>query len=146
MIGPEGHIHRWTVPRKKFIQRAKKLMDQPRVSWKHCAKLKSMPFRYCGILDPYPHRTKQPSKMRPMPYNALRQARTTLCPPTYYELALYAALDPTYLGSILSASRPRKELPPTRAHSPTVWHKFRQLANMVMLPFLLSAPNGRRSS
>ena len=25
MIGPEGHIHRWTAPRKKFIHRAQKI-------------------------------------------------------------------------------------------------------------------------
>ena len=25
MIGPEGYLHRWTAPRKKFIQRARKI-------------------------------------------------------------------------------------------------------------------------
>ena len=25
MVGPEGHLHRWTAPREKFIQRARKI-------------------------------------------------------------------------------------------------------------------------
>ena len=29
---------------------------------------------------------------------------------------------------------PLKEPPPTQAHSPTAWQKFKQLANMIMLP------------
>ena len=80
-----------------------------------------MPFLYLGLLDPYPHRTKQPSRMRPMLHNAPLQAHTTLFPPTYYVLALCVALDPTYLGSILPAWLPGTELPPTRAQSPMVW-------------------------
>ena len=37
MIGP--HSHRWTAPRKKFIQRTKRLMRPPRVWWRDCATL-----------------------------------------------------------------------------------------------------------
>ena len=30
------------------------------------------------------------------------------------------------------------------AHSPTAWRKFKQLVNMIVPPFMFSAPNGRR--
>ena len=72
-----------------------------------------------------------------MPHNAVLQAHTMRFPPTYYVLALCAALGPTYLESIPSALLPRIELPPTRAQSPTAWQRFKQLANMIMPPFML---------
>ena len=28
MKGPDGHIHRWTAPRNKFIQRFQKILHQ----------------------------------------------------------------------------------------------------------------------
>ena len=39
MIGPEGHIHRWTAPRKKFIHRAQKMN----------ASTKSLVERFCEL-------------------------------------------------------------------------------------------------
>ena len=39
MIGPEGHIHCWTAPRKKSFSEPKKL-HPPRVSWKDCVTLR----------------------------------------------------------------------------------------------------------
>ena len=75
--------------------------------------------------------------MRPMPYHALLQAHTTLILLTYHVFALCAALAWTYLGSTLSALLPSVELPPTRAHSPTAWRKFKQLVNMIVPLFTL---------
>ena len=38
MIGPEGHAHRWTTPRKRFIQRIQKKLTPPPKAWlRDCA-------------------------------------------------------------------------------------------------------------
>ena len=42
-------------------------------------------------LNLYPHRTKQPAMMRPVPYSAFLQAHTMLFPRTYFVLAPCAA-------------------------------------------------------
>ena len=76
--------------------------------------------QYLGTQDPYPHRTKQPSRRRPMPHNALQHAHTMLFLLTFYEL------------------------PPTRAHSPAAWRKFKQLVNTIVPLSTLSPPNGKR--
>ena len=41
MIGPEGHIHCWTAPRKNHSANQK--MHPPRVSWKDCVTLRYAP-------------------------------------------------------------------------------------------------------
>ena len=64
-------------------------------------------------------------------------------PRTCYVLTPCAALDPMRGIHALSLAARYRIAPPTRAHSPTALLKFRQLANMIMSPFMLSAPNGR---
>ena len=117
MIGLEGHIHRWTAPRKKSFSEHKKFMHPQKVWLRDCVTLESMPNRFLVTLDPYPHQTKPLSRLRPMPYSALSQAHTMPVPPNYCVLVPHVALDPTLLGSTLSASRPAIELPPTRTRT-----------------------------
>ena len=49
MIGPEGHIHRWTAPREKFIQRARKVHETSK------SPVERLVDQCLGTLDPYPH-------------------------------------------------------------------------------------------
>ena len=130
---------------EKFIQRAQKINASTKSLVERLCDLKVYALSVLG-LDPYPRQTKQLSKTRQMPYNALLQARTMPFPPAYYALVLRVALDPTCLRSIISAPRAATELPPTRTHSPKAWRRFRQLVNMILLPFLFSAPNGKSNS
>ena len=82
-IGPEGHIHRWTTFRMKFIQR---IFKNKRIIQKPCKKIvqnyKTMPSRFGIILDPYPQRVTL--KDEHMPYNALLEERVMPLSPAYY--------------------------------------------------------------
>ena len=78
MIGPEGHIHRWTVPRKNNSSN-QKMMHPPRVWWRDCATLRYVPFLNWSILDPYSHRTKQPSRKRPTQCDSHQPITCWLC-------------------------------------------------------------------
>ena len=60
-------------------------------------------------------------------------------PLTYNMLVPFVALDPTWLGFILSASRPAIELPHIRTLSAKAFKRFRLLADMILLQYLLSA-------
>ena len=77
-IRPEGHIHRWTVPRKNsFNVSPRKLMHPQKVWLRDCVTLKSMSSRFCEL--DWIHirvQTTQPSMLRHMPYTALLQAST----------------------------------------------------------------------
>ena len=113
------------------------LMHPQEVCSRDCVILKSIPFWY-SILFPFPHQTKQPSKMRCMPYNALMQARTMPVPPASHALAPCVVLDPTFVESTLLAFPTNYR---TASNSDTLNNclaKIRELMDMSLLPFLLS--------
>ena len=118
MIGPEGHDHRWTVPRKKSFNVPKKLTKS---LVERLCHLKIYAISVLGFFGPYPHQTKQPSRLRHMPYNASRQDRTMPFQPTYDALALCVALD-------------------LRTHSSKAQRRFRQHVGYDLAPiFALSS-------
>ena len=92
MISPDGYIHRWTAPRKKFIQHV----------WKINASTKSLVERLCdfkiyaisvlSFIGSVCAPTKRPSRLRPMPFSVQLQVRTTLYLLTFLELAPCVAL------------------------------------------------------
>ena len=145
MIGPEGHVHRWTAPRKNRAESPKDQCLRKKFGGELVRFKNLCPF---GIVSNWIHfRTwrSNSQRWRPMPYNAPLQDRAVPSPPAGCVWAPCAALDPTCLGSAPLAARHVRELPLTRAHSPTAWQKSRLRANMIVLPLLPSAPNGRNS-
>ena len=96
-----------------------------------------------GYFGSYPHLMKQPSKRRPMRFNAPLLVRTMLYPLTYNVLDLLAALVSTCLRSISSAFLPGLQRLPTRTHSPTALRRSVQLVNTTVSPFSPLLPNGK---
>ena len=91
MIGPDGYLHRWTAPRKKFIQRCKKSMRLPKV-WSNVWWIsKSMPCRCLGTLDPYLHQTQPRSGKKLTPHSVLQLVPTMPYPQLFCGQGLYVA-------------------------------------------------------
>ena len=88
---PDGHIHRWTVPRNKFIQPTKSLVER-------LCDFKNFAHSVLEKMDPCPHWTKQPSRMRPMPYNALQQERNNAILTNLLRVGSVCGLGPDILG------------------------------------------------
>ena len=91
-----------------------------------------------GVLDPCRRRVKQPSRRRPMPYNALRRAHT-----------MVFLLTSTRWCYVRPWAR-RTWDPYPESSSPVqnccqLGRKFKQLVNTTVLPFTLFLRNGKRN-
>ena len=146
-IGPEGHAHRWTEPRKRFIQRIQKINASTTSLVERFVRHQDLcSFGAWDTLDP----TSEPdhATLKAVahalqctaagPYNAI--PANLLC------VGSCVDLDPTWLGSTLSASRPAIELPHVRTRSSKAFKRFRLLVNMILLQCLLSALIGKEIS
>ena len=72
MIGPEGHAHRWTAPRKNHSTCSKKLTPPPKALLRDCATLRSMSFRYwvyIGSISAPDEATLKAEAIRPAVYD-----------------------------------------------------------------------------
>ena len=83
MIDRDGHIHRWTAPRKNFIQRVFKINSSTRSLVEVLCDLKIYALSVCVTLAPYAHVIRLLSRLRPMPFSVQPQDRTTLYLLTY---------------------------------------------------------------
>ena len=88
MIGPDGHLHRWTAPRKNSYNECWKSMLLPIVWLSDCVISRSTRFPCWVSLGLYVHQIKPPSKARTMPFSAPLQDRATLSPLNFLRLAL----------------------------------------------------------
>ena len=77
MIGPDGHIHRWTAPRK-IIQRVVKINASTKSLVERLCDFKIYAVFVLGYIGLYAHLTKLLSQPRPMPFGVPLQDRTML--------------------------------------------------------------------
>ena len=128
MIGLEVHIHRWTAPRKNIHPADQKIN----------ASTKSLVERLCDLKVYAISLLEYIGSISALDKASLKDeshaSQTTAGP--------YNAISTNLLRVGL---RSGKELPPTRAHSLTA-KKITQLTNMIVPPFMLTSPNGRRNS
>ena len=144
MIGPEGHIHRWTAPWKKFSQRAKNNNESSKSLVERLREFKIYALSVLGFIG---------SISAPDEATLKDEAHALQCttagnaiPTNFLCVGSVCGLGPDLLGihTLSLAARER-----TASNSGTLANgleKFWQLASVIMLPFLLSAPNGRKSS
>ena len=101
MFGPEGYFHRWTAPRKKYIQRTRKINGTSKSLAERLIDFKKYALsvlRYLGSISA-PDGATVTRAARPIPLGPTMPYLLT-----YYVrsvgLDLCAALVPTYLGSV----------------------------------------------
>ena len=144
MIGPNGHLHRWTALRKKIIQRVMKINASTKSLVERLCDFKIYAISVLSLLDLYVHQIRQPSRPKTMPFSVQPQACTTLYRLTFLELAPYVVLVLTWwvftpsalrLAIGLQHARPRlaevlKKISAARGHNCTpifvlspVWEK-----------------------
>ena len=88
-IGPEGHLHRWTVPPEKVHPSdIRKSMKLPKVWSSGLLIFKSTRYRCLGISDPYPRQMKPRSRKNPMRCKVPRLVHTMPCPQIFYEAGI----------------------------------------------------------
>ena len=133
-IGPEGHAHRWTAPRK-ITQRVQKIYASTISLVERLCDMKIYALSVLGYIGSISAPDEATLKCEALAFSVLPQVHTMPFPATYYLLVPCGDLDPTCLVSTLSASRAE------HTHQ-----RFRQLVGMMLIPFLLSAPIGKRNS
>ena len=69
MIGPDGHLHRWTARRKNSYKVCCKSMLRPKVWFSDCVTSRFMRFLCWVLLGLYEHPIRQPSRPRTMPFS-----------------------------------------------------------------------------
>ena len=89
MIGPDGYIHRWSAHRKILIQRVLKINASTKSLVERLCDFKLYAISVLSFLAPYEHPTRQPSRLRTMPFSVQLQDRTTQYLPRFLELAPY---------------------------------------------------------
>ena len=110
-------------------------MNHTRASWKDCAKLKIYALSVLGKIGSTSAPDGATIKDKAYGFQCTAAGPYNTIQTNLLSVGSVCALDPTCLGSILSASRPVIEPPPTQAHFPTVWQKLRQLASMISSHF-----------
>ena len=138
MIGPDGHFHRWTAPRKNSYNECWKSMLLPKVWLSGCVTSRFLRFLCWVLLDLFVHQTRQPSRPRTMHFSVPQQARTTLYRLHFLGLAPYVALFLIWWAFIPSASRLPIELLHARQRLAKDLRKLIRLVDTIALVFSLS--------
>ena len=98
MIGPEGHLHRWTAPREKSLTVPGKINETCKCQVERPVDQNFLLNQCLVMLDPYLHLMRQPSRKRPTRYNAPLLVLTMLYLLTFYGLDLCAVSEVTCVG------------------------------------------------
>ena len=120
MIGPDGHLHRWTAHRR------------------------FMRFLYCALLDLFVHQIRQLSRLRTMLFSVLQLARFTLFPQHFLGLAPFVTLALIWWAFIPLAPRLAIELQHARPRLAEVLKRSARLEDTIALLFSLSLLVGKR--
>ena len=145
MIGPEGYLHRWTAPRKKFIQRTGKINGTSKSLVERLVDCKIFALSVLGYLGSTSAPDGATLKEEAHAFQGTTAGPYNLYLLTSHVLDLRAALVSTYLGCVSSALLPGLERLPTRTHSPTALQKSVQLDNTTVLRFSPLHLNGKNS-
>ena len=144
MIGPDGHLHRWTAARN-FIQRVLKINASTNRLVERLCDFKIYAISVLNLLDTYAHPTRQPSRPKTMPFSVQPKARTTLYLLTFLDLAPYVVLVLTLWVFTPSALRLAIELQHVRARLPKALIKFNTARGHNCTP-IFALPIGRKNS
>ena len=96
MIGPNGHLHRWTALRKKFMQRVMKINASTKSLVERLCDFKIYAISVLSFIG---------SRLRTMPFSVPQQDRTTLSPLHIFRWAPSVGLVLIWLAFILSVQR-----------------------------------------
>ena len=141
MIGPEGYLHRWTVPRQ-ITQRTRKIdgtskgLVEPLVDFKVYAP------SVLGFLGS----TRAPEGATLEEEAHALQCTTDAVPADLPRAGSVCSLGVGLFGIRTISLLRSLERPPIRAHSSTSLRKFVQLVNTTGPPHTPSLPNGKKSS
>ena len=137
MIGPDGHIHRWTAPRKKFIQRVLKINASTKSLVERLCDFKIYAISvlsFIGSVCAPDKATLKTEKQCPAVYNCRTVQRKT-----FLELALYVVLVLTWWVFTPSALRLAIELLHVRPRLAKALRKSNRLVGTTSAPiFALS--------
>ena len=87
MIGPDGYLHRWAVPRTKFVQRVMKINASTKSLVEQLCDFKIYAISVLSFTGSVCDPDKATLKARTMPFSVPQQDRTTLSPLNYLRLA-----------------------------------------------------------
>ena len=146
MIGPDGHLHRWSAPRKNHAVRAENQCICQELGWAIVWLQDLCDFCAEFLLVPYAHPTRQPSRPRTMPFSEQMQDGTTLYLLTFLELALNVVLVLTWWVFNPSASRLAIELLHARPRLTRALRKSKRLVAQLRSYFRSISHLGQRIS
>ena len=146
LIGPEGHLHRWNAPRKKFTQRYKKINETSKCLFERLVDFKIYALSVLGYVGFFPCQMKSRLRKNPMPCYVPQLVHTMPCPQIFYERDPYAGSAMIYMENISSVSMSVPEQLPVPEHSPMTLRKSGLHVNPTMLLFKLSRLRGKRGS
>ena len=140
MIGPDGHRHRWSAPRK-FIQRVLIMNASTKSLVERLCDLKIYAISVLSFIG-----SVCAPEPKTMPFSVQLQDRTTLYRLTFLELAPYVVLVLTWWVFTPSALRLAIELQHARPRLPKALRKSKRLVDTIAVLFSLCLPSGRKSS
>ena len=111
MIELEGHLHRWTAPRKDSFKGLGKINEIFRSRVERLVDSKNICFVSAWVhLSPFTHWMRQPSRKKSARCNAPLLVLSMLHQVTFYERDSCAVAEVTYVGSVSSVALPVSEL------------------------------------
>ena len=146
MIGPDGHLHRRTAPKKKSSNAYWKSTLEPKAWLSGCVTSKFLRSLCWDLLDPHVHLKRQPTRSRTMLFSAQQKARTTLCRLPFSELAPNVVLVLTRWAFTPWALRLAIELQHARPHFVEALKKSILLVDTIALLFSFFSHLGERIS